>query len=311
MSAATSPWTRRQTYLLAALLGLVGFFSAITPDFRSPEVLLDQSRYWVDIGILAPFSLLVIVAGGIDLSVASILALCGVTMARLHVEAGVPMAWAVVICLFLGALAGALNGAIIVRARIPDLVVTLATMGVYRGLAQAVAQDRVYSNLEGYRFFREELVLWSVLFFFWALAFFLLHRTRLGRYAYAVGSSPLAARFARVPAGWTRILLYGFSGLSAAAASIIYTARSNTAKSDDALGFELIAITCVVLGGASISGGRGNAAGLFLGVLIIGVLRTGMGLTDVPRIYQQFATGGILIFMAALNEWMAPRESRN
>ncbi len=314
MRSASSPWGPRESCLLAALVLLTAGFSALSSQFRSPAALLDQSRYFTEVGILAPFALLVIVSGGIDLSIASVLALSGVTMVRLHAEGGLPMGWAALLGLAVGAAAGALNGALIVLARIPDLVVTLATMGIYRGLAQAVAQNRVHSNLPpSYRFLGEGLIAgavpvqWALLLASWAAAFVLLHRTLLGRYVYAVGSSPPAARFARLPAGGTRVLVYALSGLSAAVAAVVFTARSNTAKSDDALGFELEAIACVVLGGASISGGRGSAAGLFLGVLLLGSLRTGLVFCDVPEIYRRFATGAILIATAAVNERLAAR----
>ncbi len=263
MSAASSPWGRRQTILLLALLVEVALFSAISPEFRSLSVLLDQSRFWVEIGILAPFTLMVIVARGIDLSVASILALSGVSMVRLHAEGGVPIFWAALAGLGLGALAGALNGVLIVAARIPDLVVTLATMAIYRGLAQAVAQSRVYSNFPaGYRWLGEGFLFgaipapWGVLILTWAVAYLILHHTRTGRFTFALGASPRAARLAGVPAARTRVLLYALSGLSASLAAILYTARSNAARSDDAVGFELAAIACAVLGGASISSSR-------------------------------------------------------
>jgi ribose/xylose/arabinose/galactoside ABC-type transport system permease subunit len=260
-------------------------------------------------GILAPFALLVIIAGGIDLSVASIVALAGVTIVRLHVEEGIPIPWAAAAGLGLGALAGTLNGILIVAARVPDLVVTLATMAIYRGLAQAIARSRVHSNLPGgYRFLGEGTlagwmpVSWLILLAAWTAAFVLLHRARLGRYAFALGSSPVAARLAGVPAAPTRVALYALSGLAAAVAAIVATARANTAKSDDALGLELDAIACVVLGGASIAGGRGSAPGVFLAVIVLGVLRTGLVLLGVPELYQRMATGAILIMVAAWNE---------
>jgi ribose/xylose/arabinose/galactoside ABC-type transport system permease subunit len=314
MSSASAPASRREAWLAAALVLLVAVFSVLSGEFRSPVTFLDQSKFWAEIGILAPFALVVIVAGGIDLSVASVLALCGVTTVRLMSEHHLPVAAAVAIGLLLGAAAGAINGAIIVLARIPDLVVTLATLGIYRGLAQAVAQNRVYANLPpSYRFFGEASVAgvvpiqWLVLLAAWAAAFVILHRMRLGRYVYAVGSSPPAARFARVPAGATRILVYTLAGLSAAVAAVAHTACADTAKYDDAKGYELEAIACVVLGGASISGGRGSAVGLLLGVLLLGVLRTGLDLCGVPGEYKRFVTGAILIATAALNQRLANR----
>jgi ribose/xylose/arabinose/galactoside ABC-type transport system permease subunit len=257
----------------------------------------------------------VVVAGGIDLSVGSILALTGVTMVRLHAEAGMAMTPAALLGLGLGALAGAVNGGLIALAAIPDLVVTLSTMAVYRGLAQAVAGNRVHSNLpEGYRYLGEGFlpggipVQWAALAGAWALAALILHRSVLGRRVFALGASGRAARLSRVPPARTRIVLYALSGLAAAAAAIVYTARSNTAKSDDGLGLELDALACVVVGGASLSGGRGSAAGVLLGILVLGLLRTGLVLSGIPELYQRMATGAILIAVAALNERFLGRQ---
>ncbi len=314
MSGASSVFGRREVALLAAVVLLWGIFAALSPPFRNAEVILDQSRFWIEMGLLAVGMLPVILIGGIDLSCASILALCGVTIVRLHAEAGVPIGWAAAIGLALGAAAGALNGALMVIARIPDLVVTLAAMAIYRGLAQVVSQNRVHSNLpEGYRYFGEGLlpggvpVQWAVFLAAWGAVFVLLHATRFGRRTYALGANPTAARFARVPAARVRIAAYALSGLAAAAAAVIHTARSNTARSDDAVGLELEAITCLVLGGASISGGRGSAAGVLLAVLALGLLRSGMTLARVPSLYQRCATGAILIVLAAVNERLAGR----
>ncbi|MBN1444015.1 MAG: ABC transporter permease [Planctomycetes bacterium] len=309
--SASSPWGSRQTVLLAAALVLAAFFAVISEEFRSPSVLLDQSCNWVEVGILAPAMLVVILIGGIDLSVASILALVGVSIVRLHAEAGLPIWFAAAAGLAIGAAAGALNGWIMVAARIPDLVVTLATMAIYRGLAQAVAQNRVHSGLpESYRFLGDGLVAgvpaqWLVLIAVWAVLYTAVHHGRFGRTIYGTGSSERAARLARVPTARVRVMAYALSGLAAAVAAILFTARSNTARSDDALGFELDAITCVVLGGASIAGGRGSVPGVFLGFVGLGLLRTGLDLKGVDEIWQRLTTGAMLIAVAALNERIA------
>ncbi len=316
MSAASGPFGRREIALLAAVVLLWGIFAAAIPPLRSAEVILDQSRFWIEAGLLAVGMLPAILIGGIDLSCASILALSGVTIVRLHAEAGFPIGWAAASGLAIGAATGALNGALMVFARIPDLVVTLATMAIYRGLAQVVSQNRVHSNLpESFLYLGEGLlpggvpVQWAVLVAGWLAIFVLLHGTRFGRRTYALGSSPAAARFALVPAESVRIAAYAVSGLASACAAVIHTARSNTARSDDALGLELDAITCLVLGGASISGGRGSAAGVLLSVLALGLLRSGLTLARVPSLYQRCATGAILIVLAAVNERLAGRRS--
>jgi len=306
VSGASSPWGPRQTRLALALLVIAAGLSLLLP---SPALILDQSRWWADAAVVAPFLLAVVVAGGIDLSCGSILALSGVTLVRLHAEAGLPMGWAALAGLAVGAAAGALNGIVIAAGRIPDLVVTLATLAIYRGLAQAVGGNRVYSNLpEAYRWIGEGSLLglvpapWVVVLAAWFAAHGLLHWSRLGRQAFALGSSPGGARLARVPVARTRILLYSLSGLAAGIAAVLHTARSNTARSDDAIGLELEAMAAVVLGGASIAGGRGSAPGVFIAVLCLGLVRTGLMLLGIPELWQRMSAGLVLIGVAILNE---------
>jgi ribose/xylose/arabinose/galactoside ABC-type transport system permease subunit len=227
------------------------------------------------------------------------------------------MAVAAVAGLAAGAAAGALNGAAAACARIPDFVVTLAGMVVYRGLAQLVGQNRVVSGLpDGYRWLGEGTLLgflpvsWLFLLAAWGAGHVLLHRSRLGRYAFAIGASAAAARAAGVPVRRTRVILYALSGFAAGLSAIIYTARFDTARSDAAEGLELDVIACVLLGGASISGGRGTLAGTILGVLVVGCLRTGLVLLGVPELYRRIAVGAILVVAAAWNELLLARSGR-
>ncbi len=309
-------WTLRETSLACVLAVVYIVFSFLSHPFSDPVTLLDQSRYWIEIGIMAPAMMLLVMVRGIDLSVASTLALCGVVTVRLTAETGLPWPAAAVAGLFLGLLAGMVNGLLGAFARIPDLIVTLATMVIFRGFAQLASQNRVYSNLpEGYRFLGEGTILgglpvqWAVMLGIWAMLLLFLHFSRFGRYCFAIGSNPVAAVYAALPVKKMRIALYMLSGFLAASAALIYTARNNTAKSDDAGGFELDVITCVVLGGASIRGGRGSAAGLMLAVLILGLSRTGFMLTGVPALYQRIATGAVLVITASLNEWIFMRRA--
>ena len=198
----------RETGLIVFLVILVSLLCGLSPAFRSPALLLDQSRYWVEIGILSAAMFGVVLAGGIDLSVGSVLALCGVAIARLHFDGGLPAGVAVVIGLLLGTVAGTLNGLVIVLGRIPDLVVTLATLVIFRGLAQLVGQNRVHANFPaGYRWLGDGSVLglvpvqWVVLLLLWSAALWLYHRTRFGRLVFATGASRVAARNAGVPVG--------------------------------------------------------------------------------------------------------------
>ena len=317
LRSASNPWGARPVVLVIVLVAMAALFSAISPQFRSRESFLDQSRYWTEMALVAPFLFLVVLAGGIDLSVGSILGLVGVTVVRLHIEAGWPIALAAATGMGIGALAGLANGVLIQLLGVSDLVATLATLGIYRGLAQAVRQNRPLSNLpEGYRLLSEGAIAgvplsWCAVVAVWIVAFVVVHRTRLGRWSFAAGSSPEAARFARIPVARARILLYTLSGLGAGLAALFLTARANAARDDDGVGLELDAIACVVLGGASISGGKGSLPGLVLGTLCLGVLRTGLVLSDVSEQNTRLATGIVLLAVALLNERIVRGESRS
>jgi rhamnose transport system permease protein len=307
----------REFGLAIVLLGILVFFAAWTPVFRSPAKVLDQSRYWMEIGVMAGVSFGIVVAGGIDLSIASVLALCGVCLSRLHFEVGLPIELAALAAMAIGAVAGLINGALIAFGRIPDLVATLATLVMYRGITQWVVGNRVYSGFpERYLWLSDGVLLgvvpvpWAVLGATWAAAYVVFHRSRLGRYAYAMGASFAAARSAGVPVRPARLVLYAASGLAASVGAILYTARNNTAKSDDAEGYELDVLTCVFLGGTSMSGGRGTLLGTVLGVLIVGCLRTGMLFLDASPSHRRIVLGAILILSAAWNEWLSARRAR-
>jgi rhamnose transport system permease protein len=304
----------REAGLALLLVAVFAFFAIRVPAFRSPGDMLDQSRYWVEIGLLSGAVFAVILAGGIDLSVGSIMALCGVAIARLHFEAGLPAWLAAAAGLAIGAAAGTLNGVIIAFGRIPDLVATLATLIIYRGLAHLAAANRVHSGFpDWYRWLGEGSVLgvmpaqWALLLAFWAALLVLLERTRFGRRVAAIGASRDAARAAGVPVRWTRVALYTLSGAAAALGAIVYTARYNTAKPDDGTGLELEVVTCVFLGGASMRGGRGTLGGVILGVLVVGFLRTGLILMSSTEPARRIAIGALLIAAAAWNEMLAAR----
>ncbi len=298
--------TRHRSMLLILLTVWVSFAS-VSSVFRSPALFLDQSRFWIEIGIMAVAMFGVILAGGIDLSVASIMALCGVTILRLHSECGMPIALAALLGLIVGLLSGALNGLIIGFGRIPDLIATLSTMVIFRGVAYLVSQNRVYSNLPvGYRWLGEGTVLtipvqWFLLIAFSGACLWFFHKSVYGRYVFAIGANREAAVRVGIPVKWVTTGVYALSGLAAAVSALIYTARNNTAKGDDALGFELAVITCVFLGGASMKGGKGTLLGTFLGVLIIGSLRTGLILFGVSEPIRLLIFGSVLIVAASWN----------
>ena len=306
---------RRELLLIAILIGLIGWMSFLSPHFLSVHNLLDLTRHLAEIGIIACAMTLIIMTGGIDLSVGSLLGLCVVVFGYSQAtwDLGAPLA--VLLTVVVGSTAGAANGTLVARWNFPPLVVTLATMALFRGLALGISQAEPVSIAEPFWWMGQaylgpvpvQLILWMLVTVATAI---LCYRTRLGRYAMAIGDNQRAAEIAALPVGRVKLLLYTGSGLLCALAAMIYAARFATAKADAGQWYELAAITGVVLGGTSITGGRGSVWGTFLGILILGVVRNGLNLAEVSAVWQQLTEGGILIVTATSNELLASYHAR-
>jgi rhamnose transport system permease protein len=291
--------------------------SVVSPLFREPYNLLDMTRPVTEIGIMACAMTLVIITGGIDLSVASALAMSGIVMGYAYQQWHLPLGLLILVSILVGTAGGILNGLLITYGRIPPLIVTLATWAGFRGVALAITRGQPFSDLPDSLLVIGDLGLFNLVpnqFFALiavaVLSAFLLHRTTLGRYVYAIGDSETAARFAAVAVRRVKILVYGFSGLCAGLAAVILTARSFTARAEAAEGYELDVIACVVLGGTSIQGGRGSILGTMLGLSIVAVLRKGLGLAGVPSVWQTIFLGAVLILTAIVNENLERRRGR-
>lgn len=303
---------------LVAVLGLlIAMMGALSPYFFHPYNLFDMTRHVTEIGIMACAMTLVIITGGIDLSVASALAMAGIVMGFAWERWHLPLPLLILISISAGTAGGVLNGLLITFGRIPPLIVTLATWAGFRGVALAITRGQPFSDLPDsllgiglHDFFgmipSQLLVLLAVAI----LSGFLLHRTSLGRYVYAIGNSETAARFAAVQVRRVKILVYAFSGFCAGLAAVILTARSFTARAEAAPGYELDVIACAVLGGTSIQGGQGSILGTMLGLAIIAVLRKGLGLAGVPGEWQTILLGVVLILTAIVNESLNRRRGR-
>lgn len=248
----------------------------------------DILRHSCEIGLLALALTPVILTAGIDLSVGSLLGLCAVACGQLTHDAGLGWGWAAAATLALGGLAGGLNAALITGLRLPPLIVTLGTYSLFRGLAEARTRGAVtYSNFpEEFLFFGQERALgvpaqaWvflGVALGVWVLV----HRTMAGRTWRVIGFAPEGARHAGLPVTRAVASAYVLAGFIAALAGLIYTARLGQAKADAGTGYELFAITAVVLGGTSIFGGRGSVTGTLLGVAVLAVLRNGLATLPV------------------------------
>jgi rhamnose transport system permease protein len=292
--------------LLAALGVLIVVMANLSPVFLSSRNLYNIIRFIAEIGIISLGMTMVILTGGIDLSVGSVLGMCGIIMGVLFV-AGVPIGIAALIAILVGALAGLLNGALIVATGVHPLVITLATLAIYRGIAHGIAQGRSFRGYPESFFalgqgtvgpFPTQLLVFVVLA---AVAVFLLARTTFGRSLYAFGSNAVATRFAGVAVNRLQLAAYTITGLLSGIAAVIFVSRVSSARGDSGAMLELDVITAVVLGGTALTGGRGSILGTLLGLLIIGVVRNGLTLIFVPLEVQAVFVGAILILAVTIN----------
>ncbi|HEY9422064.1 MAG TPA: ABC transporter permease [Thermoanaerobaculia bacterium] len=317
MSAATAVLRRikfsREVVLLGVLIVLMIAMSLLSPLFFTVGNLLNTSRFFVEVGLMALGMTLIIITGGIDLSVGSNLALVSVAVGFSY-AAGLPLPLAIVFGLVVGLTAGLFNGLFITLLDLHPLVVTLGTFALFQGLAYGLTKAEAISDFPGWFAYFGQAYFGPVplqLFIFIlavVVVWLILSRTRFGRYVYAIGNNEEAARFSGVPVRKVKLALYAGIGLLVAMASVIYTSRVYTARGDSGLGLELDVISAVVLGGASIYGGSGTIGGTVLGVLIIATLRNGLVLAGVPSTWQVFVLGVLLLVAVFLNEFFRRRE---
>lgn len=293
--------------LLVVLAIEVVFFSARSEFFLDVGNFKNIGRAMTIIGIAAIGQTVVIIAGGFDLSVGSIMAATGILSAYL-INHGTPFALAIAAALGLGIVIGFANGAIVAYLRINPLIATLATLSVVRGLAFVITsgQAEVVSN-ETYLSIGTGSVLGVPTVVVLLVGLFLavgftLPRTRFGRYAYAIGSNTRAARLSGIRVPRWQIVFYGLAGVLAAVAGCVTVSRTGTAEPAANMTAELEVITAVILGGASLSGGRGRLLGTFLGLAVLTVLANGLILLGVPSYWQLVVKGGVLLIAVSWDE---------
>lgn len=287
---------------LGPLLGLVllaAVLSVLTPRFLDSNNLANVARQVSINAVIAAGMTIVILTGGIDLSVGSVLALSGAATAGLA-TGGAPLAVAVPAGLGLGLLLGVANGLLVTYGRIPPFIATLGTMTAARGLTLVYTGGRPITGLsDSFRVLGTGSMPTFIMLLVYLAAWAFLSHTRPGRYIYAIGSNEEAARVAGIPVHRYKILAYALAGLVAGLAGVVLTARLNSAQPTAGVGFELDAIAAVVLGGTRLSGGTGSVGGTLVGSLIIGVLNNGLNLLDVSSFYQQVVKG-VVILLAVL-----------
>ncbi|HUN91928.1 MAG TPA: ABC transporter permease [Burkholderiaceae bacterium] len=297
---------RWETLLVVVLAAVVAAGGAALPQFLDINNLADSTFNFSEKALIALAMALLIIVREIDISVAAILALASVAMGYAN-TLGVPAAGLACIGIGTGACCGALNGFLVTRFGIPSIVVTIGTMSLYRGIALVVLGDQAYSHYpesfgdwgQGYAFGfvpREFLVMLA----FVALFALVLHATTIGRRVYAIGSNPLAARFSGVDVDAYRLGLFILAGTMAGLAGVLLTGRIGSTRPNIALGWELEAITMVILGGVSIAGGAGTIGGVFLAVLTLGMITYALGLANVPGILMTIVIGALLLVTIAV-----------
>jgi len=297
--------------LLLVLFLECAIFSITGTNFLTASNAFEITRLSVEIGLLALALTPVIITGGIDLSVGSMMGLAAVVLGGLWREAQLPMSVAAGMTLLLGLVGGSVNALLITRLSLPPLIVTLGTFSLFRGVAEGLTRGiENYSGFSPRFLFLGQgyvgglipaqlfvLVIAIIGFGWW------LHRTAFGRGLYAIGHSSEAARFAGIPVARRLFVVYLLSGLAASVSAIIYVAHLGQAKSDAGSGFELMAITAVVLGGTSIFGGRGTVLGTVLGLFALVILQNGLRLSAQPAELTGILTGVLLLVTIILNRF--------
>src|SRR5262245_4811261 len=307
--SATGDVRASQTGILVLVLAAeIAVFGLISRNFLTLGNVAEATRLSVEIGLLAVALTPVIVSGGIDLSVGALLGLSAVVFGWLWRDQGLPVGAAALAALGVGALGGSLNGLLITRLRLPPLIFTLGSLSLFRGLAKGfTGGTETYTGFPddflalGQGYFAGVPIQLPILVAVVAGYWLLLHRTIFGRAVFAIGFSPEGARHAGIPVERRVFVLYLLCGLAAALAGVIYVAHLGQAKADAGTGYELAAITAVVLGGTSIFGGRGSIAGTVLGLVVIAVLDNGLLLADLPRELAGALTGVLLLLTITLD----------
>jgi len=312
-----SRWIRgagRRFGTVAALVALCVLLWILTPYFLTVPNLLNVMEQTSINAIVAVGMTYVIISGGIDLSVGSVLALSGVVLAEaLKAQWAVPLAIAA--ALAAGAATGLVNGVGIALGRLPPFIMTLGMMSVARGAALLVTDGRPVSTFEsGFRALAVGRVLGIpapivLTLAIYAVAHVVLTRTRFGRYVYGIGGNEEATRLSGVPVRFHKTMVYGVSGLTSGVAAILLTARLNTAQPIAGINYELDAIAATVIGGTSLSGGEGSLGGTIIGALTMGVLRNGLNLLGVSSFLQQLVIGAVIIAAVLIDLMLKERRA--
>ena len=310
-SLAARAFPNGEWVLLIALVAQVALFSCIAQNFFSIDNFFEVSRFSVELGLLALALTPVIVTGGIDLSVGSMMGLAAVVFGMASREWHLSIPVAAFLALLTGCAGGALNAILISRLKLPPLIVTLGTFSMYRGIAEGITRGAVnYTDFPASFLALGQGYFWGIvpaqvpIFVIVAIAYaILLHRSVIGRGLYAIGFGESGARYAGIPVVRRIGLVYLLSGIVSSLAAIIYVAHLGQAKSSAGDGYELDAITAVVLGGTSVFGGRGTLWGSLFGLFFLSVLQNGLHLAALPSELTGVLTGVLLVLIISFDRW--------
>ncbi len=307
------------TIILLILAFIMG--TLLSPYFLDIPFLLNYTSTYIEIGIMALGMVFVIISNNIDLSVASTLALVACVAGVLFFDLHVPMWITIILSLLLGAGLGWLNGTLVSKFKLPSLAVTLATLALYRGVANILMGDDSRPKLAWSR---------DIVFPSWFLGIhkvmipgtpiplplailvvlaiilgLVLHKTTFGRWVFAIGTNEVAARFSGVPTERVKIAIFTLAGFLSGFAGLVMVSRLGVARYDHARGWELDVITAVVLGGVQITGGRGSMLGAVIAFFLIVILRTGMGVANIKAESQLTAIGTLLVISVIVSNLSA------
>ena len=284
-----APWwvLRHETMLAAILLVALIVLGALNNRFLTLDNLLNQGRLTTEVGLIALPMTFIIITGGIDLSVGSIVGLCAILLGYSWKNFDFPLPLAICFALLVGAAAGFINGLVITKVKVPPLIMTIATLALYRGLAEGISQAHSVRGYPEWFYFLGQGSLFGVptqlllLLILIVIAGVALDRTTFGRTLYAIGSNETAARFSALPVDRVKLIVYTLSGLASGLAAGVLVSRVTTTRMDMGIGYELDVIAAVVLGGTSIFGGSGTIWGTVIGLAMIQLLKNGLALTGV------------------------------
>lgn len=293
---------------LIALFMLIITIGIISPDFRTFGNFLSLLRQSAINGLIAFGMTAIILTGGIDLSVGSILALTSIICAH-TIKMGIPAPIAMIVALIFGILLGLISGLMVTKSRLQPFIATLITMTGYRGITMILSGGRpisrlgdniILNNIGKGSFIGIPIPVWILALFF-ILFLFILRSTILGRQIYATGSNSKAAELAGISINKVKLIVYATSGFMASLSGLILVSRLGSAQPTLGVGYELDAIAAVALGGTSMSGGRGKITGTLIGILIIAVLNNGLNIIGVSSYYQDVVKA-FVIFLAVISD---------